>query len=155
MLSCVPQSFLNWNFEITGSRADPSFITMDFLSEQGTITHVGATYRIQKQGWLSGTWLLISGAEALVTAVKPSAWLRAFEITTREGSLLLKAQSPLTRCYDIFSEGRNIGTIFPAHPFTRRSTIECDTAVPELTQLFCFWLVALTWRRSRQNNSGE
>jgi hypothetical protein len=45
------------------------------------------------------------------------------------------------------------GSIRPIHLFTRRAVIECSDDVPELVQLFCFWLIALMWRRAQKNNS--
>lgn len=155
MLICNPKSFFSWSFEITGSTRGAASVDFDIFGESGTITHAETPYRVQKQGWLSGTWSVSSGSEVLATAVKPSAWTRAFEISSMDTPLLVKAGSPLGRSYEMISGGRVIGTISPTHPFTRRSTIACEDQIPELIQLFSFWLAVMTWRRSRQANSSS
>jgi len=68
--------------------------------------------------------------------------------------LAVKARSAFSRRYDILSDGHPAGTIQPAHSFTRRAFIDCTPEVPELAQLFSFWLAALTWRRAAHNSHG-
>ena len=63
------------------------------------------------------------------------------------------AAAPIGRTFHISTAGTTQGTIRPAHPFTRRAFVECNDSVPELVQLFAFWLAALTWKRAAKNNS--
>jgi hypothetical protein len=68
--------------------------------------------------------------------------------------LTLRAVSAMRRGFEIVAaDGVIAGRIEPMHAFTRRAYIDCDERVPELIQLFAFWLVALAWRRAK-NNSG-
>jgi hypothetical protein len=77
---------------------------------------------------------------------------RSFDVRAGGVQLTVKAQSSFTRSFEILSDDSVVGTIRPVHPFTRRASIECGPSVPELVQLFSFWLAALTWRRAAQNN---
>lgn len=111
------------------------------------------TLQVVKQGWLSGHWSLESNAGPYAQAVKPNALFRSYNIDAGETQFKLAAASPLGRTFNIAAGGQTLGTIRPAHPFTRRAFVECEDAVPELVQLFAFWLTALTWKRAANNNS--
>jgi hypothetical protein len=153
MLTCVPQSLCSWDYRILGASAGSAALTFYFLTEQGTISLGGAEHSVRKHGWLSGHWTLECDGDIYADAEKPSAMFRSFEIRTSEMKLTIKAQSAFTRAYEILAGGSVVGTIRPVHTFTRRAFIECSSSVPELAQLFSFWLVVLTWRRAANNNS--
>ncbi len=154
MLTCLPQSLCTWDFRVLGASAEPASVTFNFLTEQGGVVYGKTHFEIRKHGWLSGRWSLESGGTAYADAQKLSVFSRAFEVREAETVLTLRAESPLTRGYEILSGSSVLGTIRPAHPFTRRASIECASQVSELAQLFCFWLAALTWRRA-SNSSGS
>lgn len=153
MFTCLPRSLCSWDFRILGTSAEPAAVTLHFLSEQGEIVYGPTRFAVRKHGWLSGHWSLESGERAYAEAQKRSAFVRAFEVREADTELTLRAESPLTRRYEILSGGSLLGTISPAHPFTRRASIDCASQVSEPAQLFCFWLVALTWRRAANRNN--
>jgi len=153
MLTCIPQSICSWDFRVSGASSGPAALTFNFLTEQGGISVGGTELTVRKHGWLSGRWSLERGGDPCADAHKPNAMLRSFEVRSGAVQLTVTAQSAFTRCYDIRSDGSVIGTILPAHPFTRRAFIECSSSVPDLLQLFSFWLAVLTWRRAAANNS--
>ena len=153
MLTCLPESLCSWNFRVVDPSRQISFVRFDFFTEQGVIQHEGAQYRIIKHGWLSGQWSLIASDVTFARAVKPNALFRSFDISTQEYSLVTRAQTFVTRAYDIFTPSRRVGVIMPSHAFTRRSTIECSAEIPVLSQLFCFWLAVTTWRRAARNSA--
>jgi len=47
MLTCTPDSFLNWNFTVIGAAAGPASIRFNFLSEQGIIEIGGIKYTVK------------------------------------------------------------------------------------------------------------
>ena len=152
-MTCIPQSLCTWNFRVLEATAGPAALTFNFLSEQGSIFLGPAEFAVRKHGPLSGHWTLERDGRTDAEARKPSALFRSFEVKAESVSLIVKAQSALTRSFDILAGGRVAGTIRPAHPFTRRAFIECAPEIPELAQLFSFWLVVITWRRAANNNS--
>jgi hypothetical protein len=153
MLTCLPQSVCSWNYRVRGASAGEAAVTFNFLSEQGTIALGGVTLQVVKHGWLSGKWTLESGAGTYAVAVKPSSLYRSFDLDAGQMQFNLAAASPLGRTFNVTASGTTLGTIRPAHLFTRRAFVECDDSVPELVQLFAFWLTALTWKRAADNNS--
>jgi hypothetical protein len=152
MLTCVPRSLCSWNF-VVRDPSDVGAIEFNFFSEQGTIHYGPSQFEVRKHGWLSGRWTLEDGSQTLLEAVKPNAFFRRFEVRDAVDSYLLSAGSPLGRSFELSSGGRTVGQLYPAHAFTRRAFIDCAASVPEITQIFCFWLVALTWKRSQNNNN--
>jgi len=153
MLTCLPQSICSWNFHIHGASAGPVELEFSRFSEQGHIRLGSHEFEIHKHGPLSGRWTLSHHGTSVASAHKPSAFFRSFHITGRSGEFTLQPSSSLTRCFGICSGDRTIGSIRPAHAFTRRATIDCPPEVPELIQIFAFWLAVVTWRRAANNNS--
>jgi len=154
LLTCLPQSICSWDFCVIGAAAGPASVAFNFWTEQGGITLGDAEYAVRKHGALSGLWTLEQNGSVLAAVQKPSAFFRRFEFQNRTPELIVKAQSPLGRSYDLLSGDQSLGTISPAHPFTRRASIACDNAVSELEQLLAFWLVVITWRRAAKSNHG-
>lgn len=153
MLTCIPQSLCTWDFRVLGASAGPAELTFNFFTEQGSMSLGRDQFAIRKHGPLSGHWTLERRGKTVVDARKPSAMFRSFELSAPEIQLTVKAQFALTRGYDILSSDRLIGTIRPAHAFTRRAFIECSSEVPEVVQLFAFWLAVITWRRAAKNRN--
>ena len=108
----------------------------------------GTEYAVNKQGWLASQWLLEHEGEALAVAKKPSVLYRSYDVEMGPLEFTVRARSPITRRFDIVTGDIQVGTIAPMHPFTYKATIECDEPLPELAQLFAFWLAAVTWQRA-------
>ncbi len=153
MLTRLPQSLCTWNFRVPDTSAGTAELNFNFLSEQGDIRFDGQDFEVRKHGWTSGRWTLEANDRTQAEAQKTSPLTRTFEVTAGGQQLTIQAQSMFTRCFDILESGQIQGTIRPMHPFTRRAVIDCSSQVPELAQLFCFWLVVITWRRAQKNNN--
>lgn len=127
----------------------------DWLTEHGRVVIGRNDYDVRKHGVFSGHWTYELRGQLVAEAYKPSPMFRTFDISCQsEGlSLTLQAESAFHRAFEISSEQRVVGRIWPAHPFTRRATIQCSDVVPEHLQLFAFWLAGLAWRRSARSNS--
>ena len=155
MLTFVPKGLCSWDYEAREDTATIASVGFNHFGEQGEIAFAGTTYQVVKHGLMSGRWSLLDGIKTLAEAHKPSALFREFEIRIGPQRLHLKAESALARSYRLQSDTGCSGEIWPAHPFTRRAFMRCSPATPPLTQLFCFWLAALTWRRSAQNSAAH
>lgn len=153
MLTCLPVSLCSWDFRVSGTFAETATVAFNFFSEQGSISLGTREWSIRKHGPLSGHWTLEDHGQIVADATKPNALFRSFEVQAGDVRFTAKAQSAFTRSYDLLSGDRKLGTICPAHPFTRRSSIECAPEVPELGQLFAFWLAVITWRRAANNQA--
>ena len=155
MLTLLPRSLCSWNYRACEGRATIAMLDSDFFSEQGRIEFGGTAYRIVKHGLASGRWSLLDGAETIAAARKPRAFFREFEIRLGASTLMLKTENAFTRAYRFGSNTGWSGTLRPVHPFTRRAVVECTPSTPPLAQLFCFWLAALTWRRSVKSSAAH
>lgn len=154
MITCVPESVFGWNFEATGASGGPAEVTFNFFTEQGAIQYGGVEYDVRKHGMLSGEWTLEANGQVYARAVKNNPLTRKFQVEEGGGEFTLRALI-MMRGYEILRGDTVIGTINPAHIFTRRSTIDCGPEMTEPCQLFCFWLAALTWRRAARSNSNN
>jgi hypothetical protein len=152
MFTCMPRSLCSWEFQVSGLSTGPAILDFDFFTEYGRISIGGTEHAIRKHGILSGHWTLELDETTLAEAKKPNALSRTFDIRSGPTQLTVRAHTALTRRFDLFQGGETVGMIRPEHPFTRRAVIECDSSVPEAVQLFAFWLVVLTWRRSARNS---
>lgn len=152
MLTCIPLSLCSWDYQITDAVGGTGAVKFDFMGEEGSISLGTATHLVRKHGWLSGHWSLDQGGEVALDAHKPSAFAQCFELTGNGLNLTVKSQSGFTRSFDIVRGDTTVGTIYPAHAFTKRAFVECDPSVPELVQLFSFWLAVLMWKRDADNS---
>jgi hypothetical protein len=152
MLTCLPRSICSWDFRIRGTTGGEANLTFNWFTEQGTVEWNGTVYDVVKHGPFSGHWTLEWPDGVVIEAQKTSAFARRFELESDSGPITLQALSIFTRAFELLQTDSVVGTITPMHPFTRRATIQCQARVDELTQLFSFWLVVITWKRAARNN---
>jgi hypothetical protein len=153
MLTCLPMSLCSWNYRVRGLPAGEGATAINVLSEQGSLSIGGATYEVVKHGPMSGHWTLEAAGQIVAEARKPSAMFRTIVVTCGEAALTVQAASPFTRVFELTVGEGVVGSVRPVHLFTRRALMECDAAVPQLAQMFAFWLVVLSWRRTANKNS--
>jgi hypothetical protein len=162
MVTCLPTSICSWNYRVLGLPAGEGTTEINWFSEQGRLSLGGATYEVVKHGPMSGEWTLENRGEIVATARKPSMLTRTAIVTFGEATLTVHAVSPFSRVFELLvgerdvhrAAARVVGRVRPVHPFTRRGVMECDAAVPQLVQMFVFWLVAMSWRRTASKNNG-
>lgn len=148
-----PKSVFSWDYQVNGPSAGPAELTFNFFTEQGLIHVHDQQLQIEKQGFMSGHWIMRRNGTFAAEAKKPNAFFRSFDLRHGQGDWTLRARSPFTRAFELVSGPTVVGTISPAHPFTRRSFLECRPTVPDEVRLFGFWLVVLSWRRARRNRN--
>lgn len=158
MLECTPHSVFSWNYSVSGLQLGGAELTFEPLSDRGAITLdraaiagatiAGARFGIRKQGWLDASWTLEHDGDTVAVAKRRSLLGRSFDLSHAGAVLLLKPQTLLVRDYHLLLGDTVVGTIEPEHPLTRKARVRCDATVPEMVQLFSFWLVAMVWRSS-------
>lgn len=151
MIQCLPKSICSRDFIAHGLTSGSATVEYNSFTEQGRIFCAGVMYEVRKHGVLSGHWTLERNGTVIADARKDSAMFRRFEISGESSHFTLRAESPMGRAFEISSGNRALGSIRPAHPFTRRANILGAETVPEHLRLFCFWLVGLLWRRAQNN----
>lgn len=153
-LRCTPRSMWSWDYDVEGLPGGPASIELGRFSDSGCITFGGAECKVRKQGLFSGCWRVENDGRILAEAEKTSPLTRSVELQIAGKLFTLKAQSAFTRSFDLLLDEQRIMEIQPAHAFTRRASIVCAAELPELTQLFAFWLVAMMWRRASRASAG-
>ena len=149
MLTCVPESG-NWNFDITGTSSDPARITLE-PDDCGTILLGGSEFAVRTL--YDQSWELKARGELVATAwkssgISPIGWRPSFEVQAGALVITLQTQRLSSLQYDILVSSNTVGSIsrkgrwFPKWP----AFVECPSEVPELVQLFCFWLAMQSWR---------
>jgi hypothetical protein len=151
MIQCTPRGICSWDFILDGDGHRAS-VEFDWIGESGQLVIDGHHHTISKQGMFSGKWTFDSPVSHLFTAQKNNPFTRTFEISGPSGSAILSASSAFGRTMTIAGDGIDC-TISPAHPFTRRASIEGHYDDFRLIA-FAFWLATLTWRRAARNNAG-
>lgn len=152
MLTCLPRSLCSWDFFVEGADGGPAYLAMKLMTEQGSV-EFGERFEIRKHGPVTGYWTLERSGEPVGDAQKLNPFTRSFDLRVGSDAFGLSAESAFTRAFDLHSGGSVVGAIWPAHAFTRRAFVECAPGVPELAQLFAFWLVVVTWRRTRNDGN--
>jgi hypothetical protein len=153
MLECTPHSVFSWNYSVSGLALGTAQLTFESFSDQGFIAFGETRLRVRKEGWINPRWTLEHDGNAVAFAKKRGMFGRSFDLICREGALLLKPQTLITRGYDILLEDTVVGAIEPEHLLTRKARVECEVTVSEITQLFCFWLVAMVWRSTTDSSA--
>ena len=149
MLRAIPTGWFSTNYDLLENENPIGRIEFAFASESASMTVRGEEYKIYRERWMSGLFLLESDrAGILASAEKPSALVRSFEVTFTGRTFTLEAESAFLRKF-ILREGENtpIGWIYPDHFLTNRSTIQLPDFFPTHIQAFMFWLTALLWKR--------
>jgi hypothetical protein len=151
MIRCTPKGVCSWNYLLEGSGCSAR-TELNAMGESGRLW-VGPTFHdVAKQGFMSGTWMLVGNGGCLASARKLNPFTRSIVIERAGGSFLLEARSAMGRTM-LFSGPGISCEITPEHAFTRRANItgQWDDFT---TVAFAFWLVSLMWRRAANNSSG-
>lgn len=153
ILQAKPANFLSWNatIEREGHRAELRF---NWIGESGTIEINGEPCDVNKQGMLSGQWVLALDRVELATAVKSNIFTRSFGIADRNGSFSLNADSAFTRSFTLYHSGNIVAAYRARHFFTRSMNIEWHDEVCTFPTLcFAYWLIAITQHRQAASSS--
>ena len=127
-------------------------MTFGSFRAHGSIQHGLIHHDVRKQGLFSEHWTLERHGQRIAEAHKDS-FIRRYTVSADCGVFVVQAEGIFTRDFEILCGESVAGTIRPAHGFTRRAFIHCSDAVPEICQLFAFWLTALSWKRASESSA--
>ncbi len=152
-LRIIPQGWLSRDFRVLEGGVELAVIDKSWLGESGAFTIYGKTYTVARTSVLRGTFTLEHNGRVLAEAVKPSPFLRSFEITANGDRYSLRAVSPFRRKFLLLRRGSVLGEIEPVSLFGREAVARLPKEMPTPLQLFVVYLVLVLWRRSRRRNS--
>ena len=147
-LTCQPMGLCSWQFRLRGDRLQAT-TRLHLMTEGGQLAVGHHGFDVQKDGVLSGRWLLLAGTEPLYAAQKRTPFHRTLQITGPFAAEL-RAVSPFTRAMELRS-GEHRATRAPVHAFTRRAVVDGSWPDDRLV-VFAFWLTTLLWRRASRDS---
>jgi hypothetical protein len=147
MLRVAPSSWFSWNFVVFEGQDQVADIRLAVLREAGELIVRDKTYRVNREGIMSGAFILRDGELELARAEKPSAFYRSFQVTHDGRCYTLGAESTLRRKFVLQENGRTVGSVCPVNAFTRKCDADLPTGISLPVRVFMIWLVILLWKR--------
>ncbi len=101
MLKAIPKRWFAWDFTIIEGSSSQALAEIDvsWWREKGVLTVQGTSYRVYREGLVSGAFILESAASVLARAEKPSALRRSFIIEHSGTQYTLCAKSVFRRAF--------------------------------------------------------
>lgn len=150
MLRAAPVSWFSWNFHVFEHDKQLAHIDMAWIREAGTLVLEGASYKVNREGFFGGAFILEKDGHVLARATKPSVWRRMFEIEFGTKRYVLKTKSSFGRSFVLLDGEMTIGAMRPEHAFTRRSAVDFPDDLPLPARIFMIWLAILLWKREAE-----
>jgi hypothetical protein len=149
MLEARPRNLFSRDFFIEANGREVSKLEVPLWREAGAFTIEGQPYRIYREGWMSGAFLLESGGRQIGRAIKPSAFRSQFDLELDGSRYSLQRTALFGRTFTILRGGAEVGSIRPVSVFSRRALIDLPSDWPLSVKVFVFWLVLVIWNRDR------
>jgi hypothetical protein len=146
MLKVIPHHWFTWNCGIVENGAIVGSIDCSIWGEAGHLKIQEGRFRAYRE---SGNFYLTDQQRYVAIAAKPNPLFRQFFIRQGETRYELQATSALGRRFIVQEYGQVVGSIYPAHAFTRQAIVDLPESIPLSVQLFMVWLVLTLWRRQK------
>jgi hypothetical protein len=149
-LALVPRSWFSWDFQVIQDGSPIAAIDIASWREKGVLAVGGASYKVYREGLMSGQFILEFNGTQLASAEKPRALHRSFTVQHEGRVYTLKAASALKRTFLMLEGDRQIGSITPAGMFTRKATVDLPDELPLPIRVFLLWLTVILWKRDSE-----
>ena len=147
MLQATPRGWFSWNFLISEGENEVADIRLAMLREAGELVVLDKTYRVNREGIMSGAFVLQEGQMELARAEKPSAFQRSFLVSYDGRSYSLGAESAFRRRFVLKENDGRVGSIYPLNAFTRKCAVDLPSDILLPVRVFMVWLVIILWKR--------
>jgi hypothetical protein len=123
-------------------------VVLNGWSDKGTLTIGEATYRVRREALLSRTFVL-EGAEGVLARAKSRGFFRPELLLHHAGrDYTLRARSIFRRTFVLLDGSREMGSLVPKNPFTRKAAADLPSDLPLPLRMFVVWLTVMSWRRA-------
>ena len=150
MLRIAPQRWFSWDFTVSQGSEPVAEIDISWWRDRGELTVQGASFRVSRQGMMSGDFLLESDRGVMARATKPSMMRRLFVVQHEATTYTLRPRSVLGRTFVLLDGEREVGSITPAGLWSRRANVDLPARIPLAVQVFLIWLTVLMWKREAE-----
>ncbi len=148
MLTAVRTRWFSWDFTVTDGERPVAHIEMSRWRERGVFAVQGVSYRVYREGRMSGDFLLRGSGTTVARARKPSAFRRTFLVEHEGQHYVLRKRSFFGRAFVLLRGDREVGSVSRVALFSRSAAIDLPADLPLAVQLFITWLVLIAWKRS-------
>lgn len=152
MLEARPRNLFSRDFFIEAEGREMAVLEVPLLREAGSFSIEGQPYRLYREGWMSGAFLLESRGRQIARAIKPSAFRAQFDLELDGHRYSLQRAALFGRTFSVLRDGVEVGSIRPVSVFSRKAFIDLPVDWPFPVKVFVWWLVLVIWNRDR--NSG-
>jgi hypothetical protein len=147
MLRASPIGWFSWNFILSEDGERLAEINLAWLREAGQLSVGEESYRVYREGIMSGAFVLEKDGVRLARAEKPSALYRSFNVAYDGKYYMLEAESAFRRKFVLKDGSEHVGSIYPEGALTRKCIVDLPEGIPLAVRTFIVWLVIILWKR--------
>lgn len=100
-LNAIPKRWFSWDFYVLDGARQVAEIDVAWWREQGQLTVEGVPYKVNREGLMSGDFVLEAAGAVMARAEKPEALLRRFLIEYEGREFTLRAKSVFRRKFTL------------------------------------------------------
>jgi len=150
-LQIVPTHWYSWDVTVTDESHPVADIVTSSWREKGALTIGDTTYRLYREGSMSGAFILEHAGSVLARAEKPSAFRRELVISHAGREYTLRPESLFRRAFVLMDGSRQVGSLAPNSAFTRKAAADLPPHLPLPVRMFIVWLTVISWRREQSS----
>lgn len=148
VLHAKPQGLFSLVTLLKQNGEEVAAINLKVLREAGTLSVADRSYSMEREGRLSGDFILKDGAgTVIVRANKPSIWKNRYVVTFGNLKFELAKTSAWKQGFSLLWNGDSLGTIHRPRWYSREAEIALPDSLPLEVRAFVFWLVMVQWNR--------
>jgi hypothetical protein len=148
VIEAVPQGWFSNSYRLQQPHGTVAELDVSNWREKAEFDVEGGHYRLYREGFASGAFVLERDGKTVARALKPSAFRARFQVEIGGRAFELR-RGGWTSNFGVFDGERQVGSIRRAAMFTRRAIIDLPDAWPLAAQVFVFWLVLVIWIRDQ------
>jgi hypothetical protein len=143
LLHATPTRWWSHTFSVMdGARPVAQAVDLSWWGDKGELRLPDATYTARYD---KSSYLLESPAGVLARAKYARWWRRDLVIAYAGREYALRPRS-ISREFQLFEDATPIGSVSPAHCFSRTATVDLPQTLPLCLQVFIVWLVMTLWK---------
>jgi hypothetical protein len=151
MLQIAPTHWFSWNCTVSDESRRVADIRLNWMREKGVLTIEDQTYRVYREAWMSGAFVIEHAGSVIAQAEKPSMFRRELVIRHAGREYTLRPASIFGRRFVLLQGSRQIGSLTPRGVFTRKAAADLPHDLPLPVRIFIVWLTVISWRREQSS----
>ena len=147
LLEAIPTDLFSSKFRLQQKNELVGEVDVSMFREKARVELQEGTYTLRREGFCRGDFLLEKDDRVIARAAKTGFFQCSFDVELPNRVLTLRKLSIWNRRFGLFDGDRQIGSVYPAGMFTRRSHIDLPADWPLVNRIFVFWLAFIMWKR--------